>query len=92
MPIDYFSRIEPVSRVSGYTQEERIEKMRQIAEAERERLEIMADIAKFTYDGDESFEELLWKANSAYETPAYILDIGNHEENPGVNVDIGGEK
>ena len=88
-------RVEPVR---NYTAEERSIKIRGIELAEEERVEILSFLAQYPNPNHLSFSELLDRAYSRcinqYDTPDYILDIGNHDEadTSGVIVDIGNNR
>lgn len=87
-------RVEPVT---NYTPEERATKIIEIKQAAADRAEIRAYLAKFPNPEHLSFAELLEQAMSNQKTNdgelAYILDIGNHQEDTsGVIVDISSKK
>jgi hypothetical protein len=99
--MDEIHRIERISynsgrveRITRYTPEKRAAKIKEIALAEADRAEIREYLAKFPNPEHLSFAELLEQALSNQKTNddelAYILDIGNHQEDTsGVIVDIG---
>lgn len=76
--VELNGKIDTVRRISRYTDEERQIAMMQIAVAERDRVENMMAVKQFKYDGDDTFDDLLEKTASEEESPAVIVDIGNH--------------
>ena len=70
-----------VERVTNYTVEERVAKLKEIEQAAADRAEIRDYLAKFPNPNNLSFAELLEQALKNQETDdeeiAYILDIGN---------------
>lgn len=86
-----------VERVTRYTPEERVAKIKEIEQAAADRAEIRALLAKYPNPDHLSFAELLEQALNNQKLNddefAYILDIGNHQtDTSGIIVDISSKK